>query len=150
MNCIRCGKCCIHTRMQLTQDDIRRIEKLGFKKKMFVKYDSNGFAKLKNRKGSCIFYNDFEKKCIIYDNRPIGCKLYPIIYDIQKHTAIVDQLCPSAQTVTRREIKRKQKLLISTVEQLFKEAEERKNIKKQKTIPKNNRGGCQARSKAQD
>ena len=55
-----------------------------------------------------------------------------IYYDLQKHTVTVDQLCPSAETVTKREIRRKQKLLISTVKQLFKEAEERKNIKKQK------------------
>jgi Fe-S-cluster containining protein len=132
MDCTRCGKCCTHTQMQLTEDDIKRIEKLGFKKEKFVKYDSNGFAKLKNIEGHCIFYNSFEKKCIIYEDRPIGCKLYPIIYDLQKHTVTVDQLCPSAETVTKREIRRKQKLLISTVKQLFKEAEERKNIKKQK------------------
>jgi len=115
--------------MQLTEECIKRIEALGFKREKFVKYDADGFARLKNKRGYCVFYNRRENKCIIYENRPIGCKLYPIVYDPQKNTVTVDKFCPAANTITEKELENSKKILMNVIHKLYREAEERKSRK---------------------
>ncbi|MEM0053046.1 MAG: YkgJ family cysteine cluster protein [Nitrososphaeria archaeon] len=132
MKCIKCGNCCKFTQMQLTNDDIRKIKKLGFKEDQFIKIDKYGFAKLKNRNGYCVFYDTVKKECKIYENRPRGCILYPIIYDPIKKDVIIDSFCPSADTITEEELKSKRAMLIGTIKQLYKEARKRSYYKKQK------------------
>ncbi|MCS7185299.1 MAG: YkgJ family cysteine cluster protein, partial [bacterium] len=111
--------------MQLTNEDIRRIEQLGFKKDQFIEFDKNGFAKLKNKSGYCIFYDIIKKECKIYENRPIGCTLYPIMYDPIKNDITIDYSCPSANTVTEEELESKQVTLMKTIKQIYKEARKR-------------------------
>jgi len=33
-------------------------------------------------------------KCLIYEHRPEGCRLYPIIFDKENNCAILDEDCP--------------------------------------------------------
>jgi Fe-S-cluster containining protein len=87
----KCIRCCENTMMILSIDDIKNIENLGFKKNFFV-LQKEGWMLLKNNKGRCVFHDDI--KCTIYNNRPIGCKLYPVIYDKDKNCAILDKDCP--------------------------------------------------------
>jgi len=87
----KCIKCCKNTMMILSSDDIKNIQNLGFKKNFFV-LQKEGWLLLKNNKGLCVFHD--YKKCTIYNNRPIGCKLYPVIYDQDKNCAILDKDCP--------------------------------------------------------
>jgi len=77
--------------MILSKDDIRRIEDRGYKKEDFV-IKKDGWLQLKNKNHRCIFHDG--KKCIIYSVRPTGCRLYPIIYDMDEHDAILDVECP--------------------------------------------------------
>ena len=86
-----CIKCCQETRMPLTNKDIERITSIGFKTKFFIK-SRNGWLQLKNKDGRCTFNNGL--MCLIYKNRPEGCKLYPIIYDKDNNCAILDEECP--------------------------------------------------------
>lgn len=91
--CIRykCIQCCLETEMPLLKSDIERITRLGFDYDYFL-VNRDGCLRLKNYDGRCVF-NDGEQ-CSIYENRPEGCKSYPIIYDEDKNCAILDEYCP--------------------------------------------------------
>jgi hypothetical protein len=67
--------------MLLLKDDVRRIVSLGFKEDFFT-VEFRGFKFLRNNNGRCVFHNG--EQCTIYSNRPLGCRLYPVM----------DRLCP--------------------------------------------------------
>jgi len=117
MKCIPgCIKCCLETEMLLTEDDIRRIESLGYKKHQFTEY-KNGFYKLKNINGHCVFLDVKRKRCIIYKHRPIGCRVYPVIYDYEKGV-ILDSECPAINTISKEEFISKAKILLNLIKKL--------------------------------
>ena len=87
----KCNQCCLETNMPLSNQDIERIRGLGFDTNFFAN-ESEGWLQLKNHDGRCVFHNG--KICSIYENRPEGCRLYPIIYDKDKNCAILDEDCP--------------------------------------------------------
>ncbi len=103
--CIRCGRCCIDTEMPLLPEDIERIMKLGFKREYFVTTEL-GYPSLRNVDGHCVFYDPVKHRCIIYEHRPLGCRVYPVVYDVESGSVTVDLLCPSAHTVSSRDLKR--------------------------------------------
>lgn len=41
----------------------------------------------------CPLYNKDEKKCLVYDNRPLSCRTYPLEFDGKNYT-VVDVECP--------------------------------------------------------
>lgn len=86
-----CIQCCKETVMLLSNADIKRIENLGFPRDLFVD-DVEGWPQLKNQNGHCVFHDGM--KCLIYTNRPEGCALYPVIYDMDNDCAIIDGDCP--------------------------------------------------------
>ncbi len=78
--------------MLLLDEDVKRIAALGYKEEFFAN-GAEGFKVLKNsRAGRCVFHDG--AKCTIYENRPKGCKLYPIIFDENSMSAVKDDLCP--------------------------------------------------------
>jgi len=88
---IKCIQCCKDTNMLLSKMDIKRIESLGYSCDFFVD-THDGWFQLKNRDGHCVFHNGM--KCLIYEHRPEGCQLYPIIFDKENNCAILDEECP--------------------------------------------------------
>ena len=88
---IKCIQCCKDTNMLLSKTDIKRIESLGYSCDFFVD-THDGWFQLKNRDGHCVFHNGM--KCLIYEHRPEGCQLYPIIFDKENNCAILDEECP--------------------------------------------------------
>lgn len=89
-----CIQCCVETEMPLSEDDVERIEGLGFKRDEFAA-DVDGWVRLKNAGGRCVF-ND-GSGCRIYDGRPEGCRLYPVVYDEDKEDAALDHDCPFSE-----------------------------------------------------
>ena len=87
----RCISCCQGTEMALTEEDIRRIESLGFKKESFA-VESKGLVILRNAHHRCVFHDG--TRCTIYDARPKGCKLYPVVFAEYSGHATMDRLCP--------------------------------------------------------
>jgi len=87
----KCIQCCKDTGMPLSQRDIMRIESLGYSRDFFVDIH-DGWLQLKNRDGLCVFHDG--RKCLIYEHRPEGCQLYPIIFDKDTNCAILDEECP--------------------------------------------------------
>jgi Fe-S-cluster containining protein len=109
-----CVACCIETEMPLTKDDLKRIEKLGFKWIDFT-VEAEGETRLKNRGKICFFLKD--GKCMIYENRPEGCRIYPLVYDVDSHKFIYDHVCPhSTEFKATRDDKDRLKRLIHRLE----------------------------------
>jgi len=107
--CIKCGICCAPTEMELLPDDIERIESLGYRFEDFAEVRDDGTVRLRNVDGHCVFYDPASRSCKIYEHRPIGCRLYPVIY--VDGSVGVDKLCPTWYTVRRSELKRLEPLV---------------------------------------
>lgn len=111
-SCIRCGNCCTdkNTLVNLTYLDILRIKNglnldideildiIGFyifnkpltkedKKRMIITpmETERGLAfigLLKNSLGGCYFYDSKNKKCLIYELRPMFCQTFPFSFKL--------------------------------------------------------------------
>jgi len=77
--------------MPLTKKDVVRIRKKGYKTDEFT-YEKDGELHLRNRMKKCFFLK--EGRCSIYEDRPEGCRIYPLIYDSDSRKFITDELCP--------------------------------------------------------
>jgi uncharacterized protein len=114
--CIRngCVACCLETYMPLIEEDIKRIEKLGFKRTEFTIY-AEGETRIRNINGACFFLE--KGRCQVYSNRPEGCSTYPLVYDMDFHKFTFDPDCPhSADFRATKEDKDKLKRLIRRIE----------------------------------
>lgn len=124
MRCSHCGVCCEKTEMMLSKTDIERLKRLGYDRQKFVRYDKYGFARLKNPHGLCVFYDVEKCRCQIYRHRPLGCRIYPVIYSEQEGI-VVDDLCPMHNTISKIELKREGKKLIELLQRIDNEAHAR-------------------------
>jgi len=120
----KCIQCCLDTNMILSYQDIERIKRLGFDTNFFVTR-RNGWLQLKNQDGHCVFHSSI--MCTIYENRPDGCKLYPIIYDKDKKHAVFDKDCPQRDKFHMSKSITKQ--LYDLVSKIESERVERKKLK---------------------
>lgn len=120
----KCIKCCKETNMVLTYHDIEIITKVGYDQTYFVT-ERSGWFQLKNSHGRCIFHTG--DACSIYEHRPEGCTLYPVVYDNDNQCAILDSECPQRQLFSLgRGSVRKLTTLVSTLQY---ERAERKKFK---------------------
>ena len=124
MRCSHCGICCEKTEMLLSNADIERLEELGYSRKRFVRHDRHGFARLRNRRGVCVFYDIGKCRCKIYRHRPVGCRIYPVMYSEQERVVVVD-LCPMRRTVSKIELRRKGRKVVELLRKLDNEAHAR-------------------------
>ena len=126
MRCLSCGACCRETEMLLSREDIERLERKGYSKKFFVRFDREGYAKLRNRHGHCVFYDAEKQRCKVYTDRPLGCRLYPVIYDDTKGI-VVDNICPAQGSLNGKKIERKGKEVVKLLEKIDAEAKRRRS-----------------------
>jgi Fe-S-cluster containining protein len=84
-----CSKCCIETYMPLSLATIARLRELGYKVNEFV-VQRGGERRLRNREGKCFFLTD--KGCKVYEDRPMGCRFYPLVFDLDRDV-VVDPEC---------------------------------------------------------
>jgi len=80
--------------------------KAGYSSERFVRYDRHGYAMLQNRRGYCVFYDAERRRCKTYKSRPLGCRVYPVVYS-EENVPVVDKLCPMRQTVSKMELRKK-------------------------------------------
>ena len=113
---INCFECCKETEMQLSEEDVRRIEKLGYSRDEFS-VEVDGVRVLKNVNGQCYFLKD--GRCSIYSHRPKGCRFYPVIYDVERGKAVVHDFCPLWREVKPSTIKKVERELIRHIERVF-------------------------------
>ena len=91
-----CHRCCLNTRMTLTEADAARLEAAGKLDFYFVNDDHD--LQLVNVDGHCIFLVD--GRCSVHDDRPEGCRLYPLILDLSVDRVVLDGFCPWAREFT--------------------------------------------------
>jgi len=115
-----CGKCCYETEMPLTKADIERIKMLGFEESFFARLEG-GVPRLRNINGHCVFLNPETNECTIYPHRPSGCRLYPLVLDIEKGVVVVDELCPRAKEIPMEVVEELAPRLLKLIEQLCEE-----------------------------
>jgi len=125
MRCLRCGICCTETEMLLSFKDIERLEGKGYNRNFFVRFDSEGFATLRNQRGHCVFYDTEKKCCKVRAHRPAGCRIYPVIYDEDKGI-IVDSICPSRDSVTEKQKTKRGEKVLKLLETIDAEAKSRR------------------------
>lgn len=77
--------------MPLIRADIKRISDSG-KRDFYHK----GSHQLININGRCIFLTE-GGECTIYDIRPEGCRLYPLIMSMPSREPILDDECPNRE-----------------------------------------------------
>ncbi len=105
-----CVKCCLNTEMVLTESDVERLTKKGYAREYYAEY-RNGYLRLKNVNGRCVFLRE-NGTCRIYKVRPIGCRLYPVIYDLDEDIVRVDEECPARDTISVEEFSRAARILL--------------------------------------
>ena len=87
-----CHICCLKTRMTLTEADVARLESAGHRDFFCVNDDHD--LQLVNVDDHCIFLVD--GRCSVRDDRPGGCRLYPLILDLSVDRVVLDAACPWA------------------------------------------------------
>ena len=116
MRCSNCGLCCEETEMELSSDDVKRLEEAGYSRDEFAVLGDH-VVRLRNVGGWCYFYSLADKNCRVYGNRPLGCRLYPVVY-LADEGAAVDELCPMGHTVSERELRTKGKILVKLLKKI--------------------------------
>lgn len=128
MDCSRCGLCCEKTGMLLSIADIERLERMGCNREKFVRFDGHGFVRLRNHHGFCVFYDVERCRCRVYGHRPLGCRVYPVIFS-EREGLVLDDLCPMGSTVSKMEFDRKGKRLMLLLQRIDAEAMNRRSLK---------------------
>jgi Fe-S-cluster containining protein len=121
MHCSHCGLCCEKTQMLLSSADVKRLEKAGYDRNKFMYHDKSGYARLKNHRGFCIFYDIEKRRCKAYRYRPSGCRVYLVIYSEQEGI-IIDDLCPVKNSISQSELKTKGKKVMKLIQTIDNEA----------------------------
>ena len=96
-----CCACCRDTAMTLTRADVDRLAGAGHRD--FFVEQRDGSRTLRNVSGACVFLG--EGRCTAYPVRPEGCRLYPLILDLDEDRVVRDSFCPYRQEFrfTRRD-----------------------------------------------
>jgi hypothetical protein len=114
--------------MLLSNEDVERLEKVGYDRQKFARFDKHGFVRLRNRMGFCVFYDAAKHRCRVYKYRPSGCRVYPVVYSERKGI-VVDHLCPMRKTVSAGELGRKGKKVVELLRRVDNEATSRKGTR---------------------
>ncbi|MDD1769571.1 MAG: YkgJ family cysteine cluster protein [Methanomassiliicoccales archaeon] len=126
VKCARCGRCCLDTRMELSEDDVDRLERLGYPREEFSAQDEDSVLRLRNTGGHCYFLIKAEARCRIYPHRPKGCAIYPVNIT-EDGEIILDEDCRAASTVTKAEVDRKGVELKALISKIDSEASVRRS-----------------------
>ena len=111
--------------MLLSEEDIRRLERKGYDRDFFAHYDSESYVTLRNYRGYCVFYDVEKRRCKVRAIRPLGCRIYPVVYDEEKGIA-VDSICPAQIPVTEKQKAKRGKKVLKLLEKIDDEAKKRR------------------------
>lgn len=85
-----CHVCCLGTMMTLTGAEVARLEARG--RRRFCRENADGDLQLVNVDGACVFLAD--GRCSVYADRPDGCRLYPLVLDLDDDRVELHDVCP--------------------------------------------------------
>jgi len=106
--------------MLLSEADVEVLKRAGHDRSKFARFDRDGFVRLRNHRGFCVFYEIEKCRCGIYDIRPLGCRIYPVIYS-EREGVLVDDLCPMKETVVKKELREKGESVIALLRRIDRE-----------------------------
>jgi len=112
--------------MLLSKEDIERLERKGYRKEFFVRFDRAGYAKLRNRQDHCVFYNVENRTCNVRGERPLGCRIYPVIYD-EARGIVVDDICKAQSTVSEEQKAKRGQKVLKLLKKIDAEAKKRRS-----------------------
>jgi len=112
--------------MLLSKEDIARLMRKGYNKEFFAQFDTAGYSKLRNRQGHCVFYDVEKRRCKVHGDRPLGCRLYPVIYD-EASGIVVDSICHAQNTVSEKQKVKRGKKVLKLLEKIDAEAKKRRS-----------------------
>jgi len=115
--------------MLLCKKDLKRLKDLGYCLEEFAAFDRQGYATLKNRDGYCVFYDLAKRQCRVYASRPLGCRVYPVIVDVDSGI-ILDSICECRSSINEEEKSLKGKRVSKLLEVIDSEAEERRRMRR--------------------
>ena len=111
--------------MLLSNEDIERLERKGYVKEFFVRFDKDGYAILRNRQGICVFFDPEKLVCRERANRPLGCRIYPVMHDEDKGI-VIDDICPARNTISEKQKAERGKKVLKLLKRIDAEAEKRR------------------------
>jgi Fe-S-cluster containining protein len=79
--------------MSLTLEDVQRLETAG--ERGFYRAADDGSLRLATVGDRCVFLT--EGRCRVYANRPEGCVLYPLVWNVISNEPDLHEFCPYAQ-----------------------------------------------------
>lgn len=95
--------------MLLTEADVARLAGLGHDPAAFAE-TRDGWRVLRNRpwpgdpageERACVFL-DAEGRCTVHADRPAGCRLYPLVFDLEEGPYLDDGTCPFTEAFAPR------------------------------------------------
>ncbi len=110
--------------MLLSKADVKRLERAGYDRRKFVRYDKRGFAKVRNNRGYCVFYDAEKNRCKVYRYRPLGCRVYPVIFS-EEEGIVADDICPMKGTVSGKDLERNEEKVVKLLKRIDAEAKKR-------------------------
>ena len=110
----------------LSNEDIERLVRKGYKQDYFVRFDKEGYAVLRNQNGICVFFDPEKRVCRERARRPLGCRIYPVMLDEDKGI-VVDALCPASEAVTQKQKAKRGKKVVRLLQKIDAEAEKRRS-----------------------
>jgi Fe-S-cluster containining protein len=111
--------------MLLSNEDIERLERKGYERDFFVRIDKEGYAMLRNRDGVCVFFDPEKRVCRERAKRPLGCRIYPVMFDEDKGI-VVDDICPAKNTLTEKQKAKRGKKVLKLLKRIDAEAKKRR------------------------
>jgi len=93
-----CAKCCRNAVVPLLRGDYERLKARLGDVERYVEW-VEGVPVLKRVNGACVFLEEATGRCRVYEDRPLACRLYPLVYSpgMWVHP---DPRCPRAASVT--------------------------------------------------
>jgi len=110
--------------MLLSNKDIERLERKGYERDFFVRFDKEGYAILRNLNGVCVFFDVEKRVCRERANRPLGCRIYPVMLDEDKGI-VIDDICPARNSITEKQKAKKGKKVRELLKKIDAEVEKR-------------------------
>ena len=114
--------------MLLSCGDIEQLEQEDYPREFFVLFDKEGYAKLRNEQSHCVFYDVKSRRCKVYSSRPLGCRLYPVMY-VEAKGIVVDKICRAKGKFNEKTLEGKGRRVLKLLEKIDEEAESRRRGK---------------------
>ena len=96
--CLRCSHCCFFSSLKespiLLEEEVRKLKELSKERGIkleFVKISEGLFRWV--ILGYCPFYDPVRRECTIYNERPLACRMFPLLINPSNGEVSVSKAC---------------------------------------------------------